>query len=351
MKMPRNQDEDVEHRTQDWLVRNNITFLDSKQASSSFRGSVDFIGIKPFAFAVEVFGNLSGHAVRMRTKRLLASRIEVALAFSRDLPLIGVVPDESELTSIPFVDRVFRVSDLPSIEILAQVRPSALVSQVLSFDGSTEPTLSCEEDLREQWQGLVSVQEMTERKDWPDNTLAQKISNLCVELDKEQNSQVVPRSDVRMSAERRLLSSRQLVSIFDEFIESHVPAKRGTIKVKLDDTPSPIRFDTWETSVGKQFIVRRLTTGDEFFTHKSMELMADAWILQSLFGFKSEQLIVVILPVESWFRKTIGGKRFQTLKLANVNALESSGWTVLPADFGFEIPKFVSHMRKVSTHE
>lgn len=337
--MPIRTEQIVEERVHAWLEAENASFLDSQRSSSGFRANVDFLVIRPFAFAIEVFGSLSPASLNKRRKRLLATRIEIALAFSRDLPLIGVVPDDAVATEIPFVDRVFRVSELPSIDELQGMKPSEIVSRILNFGGKTDFPLSSAEQLEDKFRDALSLDEVLADRSWAEGTLANKLKSTLsrIEVKSVDNQGVDARLKVRQV--------REIDTVFTSFLESAVPCTRALLKARID-AKSLIQFDTFESSVGKKFIVRRFSGDGAWVMQKSRELLADAWILRSLFGIKNDDLILVVFPVSSWFRETISGRRIDLSQLAHVNALESAGWNVFPSDFGSKTPTFVEHMRR-----
>jgi hypothetical protein len=353
--MPKRSLQELESKTREWLTTLGTSFLDSRAASDSFRSNVDFLVTQPFSFAVEVFEGLTRATVKTRSKRLLAKRINLALAFSTSLPLIGVVPDDSDVSEIPFIDAVFHASNLPDLKRLSGIRCDTFVSRILTFDGEPELKFSTEEELCQNWKDLLSLEEILRNDDWKSGTLAKTLHDFATDLaERNQAEDSNPSLPFRpsLSIESRFAASPRFEKIWREWIASHVPATESTLRIKLEVAPyTEIRFATWKNSFGTEFVVRRLTAEERSLAHKSKELLADAWLLKSLFGFRTNQLMVVVLPESPWFRSSIVGRRINVQKIATVNSLEAAGWTVFPSDFGVEAPAFISHMQGASAHE
>ena len=302
----------------------------------------------------------SFQAIRMRSKRFLAQRLSLAERFGRFLPVIVVMPEGSECGSrFRYADLVVEVGALPS---LAELRQNLLldpsVQRIMESGDPGEVKFSDFESIEYEWKGAVDLMQLSdERSAFPEECLAKELQEVLVPIRREVDA-AHPSSDGDSNhGWSWFLRSRKWSEEFTRVLHNHVEQECGgkviTKRTRVEEIGGLTQRSIWEAPNGDRIVLRRQSVGESALSHKTRELVAEAWMTRA-FAENSIDGQVLLLGAGSEKARlsdsasdlTRGASRSPP-PIQHVNALEGAGWTVCSWDFASEEPGFIKYLKEV----
>ncbi len=369
-------------RVRRWLEDEGADFLSDVDLSPYKRGipyrQVDFVVIKPvpFAIEVEVLGPHQQHRgslLRHMARRWLRERITLAERYGRFLPLIVVSPLEEKFDgTLPFVDAVFDVDNLPSVRDLTNlVSLDPYTQEILRKGQPTGVEFSEPEEILSLWSKSLTREDLLRAEAFPPDTIAEH-SRWCAReriagaQSREQalpGMSVAPQPDPEEEERRHrherarafsglrrcvdaALEATVVGDLGGEFVRTHVPLPG------VDRVSSAVPVRAWHAPDGRRTVIRTYSVTGNLAPVRGQELFAEARILRA-FTSVPEGGLLLLLSVEATEHTFRQSRQFsyrapRPIDPYLVNVLEEGGWKVFPWDFAELKPEFLKYLRSRS---
>jgi hypothetical protein len=342
----------LEKQVAAWLTGIGATFVSEALIGKNSKNRTnkqlraDFLLVRPFPMVIEVLANASPHSHRMKTKRMMHFRLLVEQELGAHVPFVVLI-DQPSATPLAFVDAIFSVSNLPTMDQLSQVRVNPEFLRFFS-EGSVAPTLLTSlVEFKQAWQSALTLealwsptdlrQSIVGPKPHQSNSMAWQISQSAQVLAANEVTKVLRRPEMALVSRARM---KHLRSVVENTIESTIGGKRTSITVApafLAD--HRFTFEAWRTSsIGTVVVAAHVWSGVAN-SHKISEWSVDGRLLLASGQVRRDGLIFILIP-----REGIG---LDDYYLSAVNELEAAGWRVFPSDFGQTTPAFAKYLREM----
>lgn len=348
----------VESQVEDWLKASGASYLRHLKPIGLGGEVVDFLVTKPFPLAIEVTW-ADPKSWRLKTRRILNQRINIARQYGRYTPVVGVVShaylaEEQALSrwrELPFFDAVIDADSLPNLQELRQnLVLNPLTQKILEKGKPKSNHITALEKIPEAWAESQSLEDFVRHEPYPSETVAEGLRLRLLDFCQEENVEISETKQKTIIGERvveRKLSLQnrfQLDSIFGEELSKQTIQKVGgrfdnpdwTLSLRSEDPQYSFRLKSliWNSPYGRRVVIRYFTVSHPHFRNKAKEFLADSWILRSLIDNPVDEVVLLLST----------GDR-EPPDPHTVNVLEADGITVLPWDFAKTEPLFVKYLR------
>jgi hypothetical protein len=348
----------VESQVEDWLKASGASYVRELKPIGLGGEVVDFLVTKPFPLAIEVTW-ADPKSWRLKTRRILNQRINIARQYGRYTPVVAVVSraylaDGQALSmwrELPFFDAVIDADSLPNLQELRQnLVLNPLTQKVLEQGKPKSDYITSIEKIPETWAESLSLEDFVRPEPYPVGTIAEGLRLRLFEFCQEENIEVVQAKQNTIIGERGIerkvsLENRfRLDSVFGNELSRQILQKAGgyfdnpdwTLSLTSEDPKYAFRLKSliWNSPKGRRVVIRYFTVSHPHFRHKAREFLADAWILRSLIDDPVDQVILLL-----------GTGDRESPDPHTVNVLEADGITVFPWDFAKPEPLFVQYLR------
>ncbi len=346
---------DVEGKVRSWLVRSGTTVLDPQSLRKAAAGEqdplnyIDFLVTKPFPLAIEVKGSVT--ALPLSAKRLLSTRILLAESFGPDLPFVVVAADgvgrPTSRTQLPFVDRVLFASRLPILADLANVQVRRDFRTIFSLGDPGPVQFSSATQVTSDWSRPCTLEDFLGRVRVADRVLGAELRRSLV-------SQLSPDASESRDSTRADFAGLThgtyfaLVGKLQGEFSRHLEEKAGLRVIGKTHPGTGLgQLTELRSAAGSILAVDLLFTSPGSLSSKVRELVARAWLLRAMKS-PSPVVPVLVLALLGGTSGEDGVPNSPAPSLANLNALESAGWRVLPFDLGHPQSQLLARLEELA---
>jgi hypothetical protein len=369
---------DLDERVRNWLSSQSPSVhfsedIAEKGIAKNNSYAADFIVFKPFPLAIVTSAPVGHSAHRMLSKRILAQRIALAERFGNAMPVIVVIPNDGDVASVSYADMVLSMEQLPDFnDLLATIKLNQDVQSILKEGEPGEIEFTDLSELKDTWRHTLSLDDLSsDARTFPDDSLAMRLQSALSPLkieaasNRAQESQPSHRSSGLRPNQQRLQDrpwwyhSRHWSDEFDSVIFQYITEKcGGKIETKRQRNPSQggiIQRHVWKTDRGMEFVLRRHVVNPSFESHKTNELVAEAWMTRAYITPKvcGQLLLTGHYGQDHMHEGTqphIKDKDEQPFlpNIHKISALQAAGWHIFPWDFAEQEPKFIKFLKEVA---
>jgi hypothetical protein len=368
---------DLDERVRNWLCSQSTSVhfsedIAEKGIAKNNSYAADFIVFKPFPLAIVTSASVAQN-FRMLSKRILAQRIALAERFGNAMPVIVIVPEETYVHFVHYADLVLTMDQLPDFkDLLASIKLNPDVQSIFREGKPHDVSFTDLTELRDKWNHTQSLENLSSNtQTFPNESLAMRLQR---ELSPLKIEAAANRAQVSLPShhpsgshpnQRRLqdrpwwFHSRHWSDEFDSVIFQYITEKcGGKIETKRQRNPSQggtIQRHIWKSDHGQVFVIRRHIVNPAFDSHKTNELVTEAWMTRAFITPKVSGQI--LLAGHYGYDCTHGKHESQTKdkderpflpNIHKISALESAGWLIFPWDFAEQEPKFIKFLKEVN---
>ena len=349
----------VESQVEDWLKVSDASYVRELQPIGLGGEVIDFLVTKPFPLAIEITW-ADPKSWRLKTKRILAQRINIARQYGRYTPVVAVVSgayssanstDISTWRELPFFDAVIDADCLPNLQELRQnLTLNPLTQKILEQGKPKSYHITSPEKIPQAWAESQSLEDFVRPGPYSEGTVAEGLRRKLFEFCREEDIEILETKQKTLIGERitdRKVSNRdrfRLDSVFGEELSRQIIQKVDgyfdnsdwALSLTSNDPKYAFRLRSlvWNSSENRRVAIRYFTVSHPHFGDKAREFLADAWILRSLIDDPVDEVVLLLSS----------GDR-ESPDPHTVNVLEANGITILPWDFAKAEPLFVQYLR------
>jgi hypothetical protein len=356
---------ELERKVRDWLQQQSppLHFVEAEKGDDP-----DFRILRPVPMAVLAMAVPSLGGARMKAKRLLAHRIELAERFGAHMPVVVVISGDANPEWIRFADKVLIVNDLPAYaDMAAKVQLNPEVQRILSDGDPGDVTFSTEADIQEQWKDSLWLSDLGDNQRlYPEGSLAWRLSeamrpfkNAAHEPDHKQWGVSSPkhaglrsgiekfedgRPDVPWYLSPRCSEAidREIFKFIEQRCGGHVDSKRSHERL----LEGQVIRNVWNSKKGIRVVIRRQSVSVGTSSQKAKELLAEAWMTRALLKPRVDRQVLLFTMAQELSSPAMASKA-KLPRLFELNKLEAAGWLVAPWDFAQDEPHFIQFLKGV----